>query len=505
VLGFDVDPMDRVVLARTGASPSAIRAYDSSTLSLQGASPVANGCNKQDGVMAYSQDPPGRGYTAFLDCTVDAGQANFLKIRNTLLGNPDQSGTVCTDFCDFDLQTQSGGYDCPGASLNTLPGGAVDIGNVVAAPISWENGVSPSSLHPKNALVAFAFTDNGNGNVGAWAIEQNNNGADDSCGLEVAFGPVGATKEICIWRGEDGKDYLSAVSDTVDGKIWRMDIGRTTQGAEGGGLVNPDTQPSVDLVQIYSHQSPYSRAVGIACAGNYNFILTPGGVVAKVRVLGGSLGTATVLATDAEPANRGLAISRDGKLLAHLINPTQANVIWTSNATVAVVVDLPTGNFKGMRLDDTGRNLYVATTTTIARYDLASTGAVGNQPLGTRGQGSNQTCINSAGVLGSCNPVSTNGGGSSSGGAVLASSNCGLDFLFGSSVAMNAIGCGFLFLIIPFASVGAGVAGRVGAGIGGGIGAIMLVAGGSVPKELIFLLVLAAVILAAIRWGSGDE
>ncbi|MCA1811978.1 MAG: hypothetical protein LC623_08210 [Halobacteriales archaeon] len=407
IVGFDVDPMDRVVIARTTPQPSAIRVYDPATLTLQGASPLATGCNKLDGVLAYSQDPPGRGYTAYLNCTVTATQANLFSIRNELLGNPDQTGTVCTDFCDFDLQTQDGGSVCPGTTSKTLPGGIQQIGNIVAAPISWENGQAGSFLSQATALVAFAFSDVGNGNVGLWAILQYNNQGDESCGTSVAFSAPGQTRQLCTWRATDGNDYLTAVSDTVPGKVWRIKIGPAPDVVRGGS-----SQPIVELVQVYTYQSPYDKAKAVACGGDYVALFTPTGTVAMVRVLNGTLGTLKwPPIVGATPYTRGIAMSRDVLWLGFTDSATTVRFVGANNGTTIHTIKMPAnGTFAALRIDDTARSAYIATQGfpgTIARYDLAATAKFGNQPLGTRTDADGNTvCVGSDG-----NPYDCSGGG----------------------------------------------------------------------------------------------
>lgn len=421
VSGFDVDPMDRVVLARTTAgAASSIRAFDPQTLAQQGASPVANGCNKVDGVMAYSQDPPGIGYTGFLDCTVSSTQTNFFKIRNVQLGNPDQSDTVCSDFCDFDLQTQTGGAVCPGSTTNTLPGGSTQIGNIVAAPISWRSGYngdgttfSGSHATGDSALIAFAYTDTGNGNVGLWAINQINNvSPDESCGVSVAFGGPTATKELCTWRAPDGLDYMTAVSDSASGLTWRTNIGLVPVTAGDGGAQGY-TQPDVSITQVFPFTSPYNLAVGVACTGQYNYVLTAGGVVAPVKVLGASLGTSPWQVTGAQTYQRGITVNRAGNRLAYTSDTTHIKIVNATTGLVLATLDMPSGTYKDMRLDDQANNLYVAMSTQIARYDLAAAPRVGNQtvsggnPNGVRGSGSGQCTVTSTGTCGAA------GGGTS--------------------------------------------------------------------------------------------
>lgn len=515
--GFDVDPMDRVVIARASSGgASQVLAFDSNTLQVQGVSPLANGCNKLDGVMAYSQDPPGTGYTGFLDCTVSSGSANFLKIRNVLLGDPDQSDTVCSDFCSFDLQTESGGAVCPGTTSNSLPGGAGMIGNIVAAPISWRAGYNadggaytPPHATGDSALIAFAFSDSGNGNVGIWAINQINNvNPNESCGVSVAFGGSAITRQICSWRGDDGKDYMTAVGDTTSGISWRTDISLIPGVGGIGHSAGQAKQPSVAITQVYPHQAPYDKAMGVACAGAYNFILTPGGVVAKVKVLGTGLGPIWHT-TGAAATARGITVSRDGLRVAYTSDATHATIANATTGLVLGTVTMPTGTFKQMFLDDAANNLYIATSTKISRYDLAgaSAGINSGPPNGVRGMGAQQCTVDSAGVCGPAGGTSTSTAGAT--GSFLGLQPAAFD-VSGSGSATSG---GMLMSLLLIVGMAAACAGLIpgdspqtklwGAGIGALLGFGWTVFMGYMPQLIVFLIVIVGVVILGFRFRSG--
>jgi len=497
LIGFDVDPMKRVVIAReSSGGTSKIDTFDPDTLVLQGVSPLTNSCNKIDGVMAWNTQPSDtRGYAGFLDCTVSPTSSNFLKIRNPLLGDPDQAGTLCEgtspNFCDFDLQTQTGGDVCPGATTNSLPGGSTAIGNIASAPISWTNGQTQTDVvNVDNVLIGFAFSDTSNGNIGLWAIQQNHNEPDESCGVSTAFGSPSATKQICTWRSDDGHDYMTAVSDSVSALTWRTDVDRT---AKNIFAPNSFTQPNVVLTQVYPHQSPFNLNVGVACAGSYNYVLTSGGTVAAVKVLGSNLGMKWQI-SGAIATQRGIAVSRDNLRVAYTSDSTHVTIANATTGTILGTVVIPSGTFKEMRLDDAANNLYIATSTKISRYDLAGANAGINSgnPNGVRGSGGGQCTID---ATGSC----------STGTGTPTTSTTGTFFglnpgAFDPSGQGDQTKGGFflsLLLILGFAAVGAGllpttkVSGMIfGAGLGALLGFAWTVFLGVMPPIITFILVL---------------
>jgi hypothetical protein len=507
LVGFDVDPFNQVVIARTdvGSGTSKIRTFDASSpvLTQRGASPLSTDCNAGDGVMAYSTSANGKQYAGFVDCDDDNIVTNF-GIRGGDLNAPDQSGTNCEDFipvpgCSYNLDGHLSNA-CQGYALPDGP--SLQMGNIAAIPIGFEGGGGELTPHVQ---VGFAYSNQANGNIGTWTSRQQGLGGNEfsTCREEVPFSTPGNTYQICSWRNRiDDKDYIAAVGPSNPTRVWQFTIDPFSINS---GVKTRLTPVAAGL------SAPFDHLRAIACIDNDALVMQEGtGQVSRVHVIGNGIGGVVwgpIDAPDGILPQRGVAVSRDGKWAAMVSETTVAVLNFTDGSVLdsfASPSDGPTDAFKEIRVSSAGQKLWLAYKHSITEYDVHSITTGVSVAEGTEEDGDgNQICRNGRNQIIPCvgGPIPPGGGQPS----FLGGANCGLSFLFGDSVAMNAVGCGFLFVVIPFASVGAGVAGRIGAGIGGGVGAIMVIAGGSLPKELVFLLVLGAVILAAIRWGSGDE
>src|ERR1041385_8343036 len=408
--GFDVDPFTNIVIARTkdgATSTDSIRAFNPLSLSQIGASPVHSGCNyRADGVMAYTEinnQASGRFFTAFADCTSSSASVNRLSIRGGDLNSPDQSGTVCTDFCDFDLETQSNSIaseNCAtsaAGSNNQLSGQTSQIGNIAAVPISWKQGFNPSGLVAKNVYVGFAYSTITSGNVGFWVIKQVNQNPDFSCGYELPFVPGGTTiAQICTMHytnmtapssNDFSGDFIIAGGNNAAGRIWQMSVHNlfTTSG---------EAQPPIlNMEAVGPTLRPNLKAVGCM---NSNDVITQGSdsTIQRMHIFPG-LDYTTPTYINGKPhyshtavvgtaawsgipgystgINRALAVSQEGNWFAYLKDATTAIVANATNGKTLAYVTMPSGTFESMKLGRNGQTLYIATTTTIARFDIHAT------------------------------------------------------------------------------------------------------------------------------------
>jgi hypothetical protein len=503
--GFDVDPYDHVIISRNAAAGvSSVNTYDATTLAIRGASPVATGCNRQDGVMAYSipsgATRGGREFSGYMACTSGAATTNQFSIRGGDLNNPDQSGTQCTDYCNINIASASTSISpyCTNQNAATFSSSSAQLGNVAPIPISWENSENPANNAPRRAYVGFAFDDTSNGNVGAWLITQLNNNHDLTCMATVPFSTPSESRQVCTWRNpHDNLDYLAASGANSPTRAWRLAVDTSA----GGNL---------QLSQTSTLTAPLDKMVALSCAGNDATMMDGSGMVRRVHIVGTS-GTGGLVwgPLTGYAATRGVAMSQDEKWGAYIATSTTANIVNGTTGAIVGTVTLPTGTFKGMRLDDTGQVLWIATDVRISKYNINAVTTVASQPPGSRGTGTTQTCVDANLQPKPCGGATA--GGTTSTGAI--GNFFGVDpgRLDPKGEGDSTRG-GFLLslmLIIGFAAVGASIIPSrspstmmMGAAIGGVLGFGWTVFLGVMPPVITFILVVLGILVSGIKFAG---
>lgn len=497
--GFDVDPFNQVLIARTdiGAGTSKINSYDSNspTLALRGASPITTACNQADGLMAYSTSANGKQYTGYVNCD-GSNIVNDFSIRGGDLNSPDQSGTACSSgsfTCDVDLNGHIS-FSCQGYAL---PDGPLQIGNIAAIPISWESG---STGFPAHVQVGFAYSNGANGNIGTWTIRQESGGAGtqtSSCRQEVAFSTPGNTGQICSWRNTiDGNDYIAAIGQANPTKAWQFTIDPYSISSGLHTSLNPIAA---------GLSAPYDHLYGISCYDNDATVVLAGTAqVARIHIVGGGIG-GVVWGPISPPSGgiagaRAVATSRDGKWTA-VVGATTTQILNNTNGNLVGTLTTPSGTFREVRMDDTGQTLWIATATSITKYDVhtATTGI--SVPPGSRGSGSGQVCRNGANVVIPCSggPTTTNTNTGTVGSGFLGINPGAIDPTGNGSALVGGLFMSILF-IIGCACLGAAIlpskepsAMIWGAGIGAVLGFALTVGMGIMPPTITFILVVIGI------------
>lgn len=384
--GFDVDPFTNVVLARTdvGVGTTKIRAFQPVTLTEY--QNIANGCNRVDGVGAYSQLPQGKFFSAFFDCTSSPTQVDTLSVRDAALNSPDQSGTVCEgeNFCDFDMTTQTGSLlsaSCQASAAGSphqLPGNSGQLGLISAFPISWQQGFNPSGAAAKNVFVGYAFEDTGSGNVGVWVIRQVNNNPDVSCSYQVPYQVGGGTvTQICTIHQQNAtvnNDYVVAAAANRATTAWQVRLNNLF--SSNTGISADNDPPSLNMAQKIALSGNYVGAFGIGCSDTKDlFVLDANGAVSKVDILNQG-GHVIWGPNSAFGVARGIHASVNGNWLAYTSSATEVTVANGTTGIPVAIVTMPAGTFKEVRLSRNAQTLYIATDVRIARYDIhtATTG-----------------------------------------------------------------------------------------------------------------------------------
>lgn len=397
LVGFDVDDFGNVVIARTQESASVgnVRALNPTSLAQIGTGSIDTECNRPDGVMAYSQYPPGQFYTAFTQCTVAATTVNTFSIRSGSLGDPSYVDTACEDFCEGGSNNWNYGdsgenISCESVGDSALPATPTDIGNVASIPISFNTSVNPSSSQPRNAHIGFAYNDPTGGNVGFWVRKLINNNPDRSCVAELPFAPPGTTvQSFCTIRylnqtlNPQG-DFIGAMSFGNGGKFWSTRITNLDDASQS-------TYPSLEMNAV-GPTLPNNN--GMACSGTNDVLtLSSTGQVIRWHIFAGEDRTRPTYDTEGvphypftatpgaaawsfssgySPPSNGIEMDHTGNWGVYLSSATKATVINATTGTAVAIVTLPSGTYDSMRLTRNGQNLYIATTTHIARYEIYS-------------------------------------------------------------------------------------------------------------------------------------
>jgi hypothetical protein len=391
LLGWDVNPyMGALAVRYNEAGTRKIATYDPADFTPQLAN-TPSPCNRSDGVMVY-QKASGSVFVGYVDCpSTDTAKTTTLKIRGSNLGDPDQSGTVCSggDFCDYQLQTDSGLLPlCQGGQGAGFPTDAGQIGSLESVPISWEIGDVGDALRNREAVVGFVYYHTGNGRLGVFLDKQTDNAVDQSCAYEVPFTtPSTDTVQLCSWRDPATVvDYVVGASQSSGSRIWKLTVDPKF------GEVFLDA-PSATITVMRQLAAPYDKLNGVSCyQGPDLLVATTTGTIARIVPVAGQL-LIKWTTTASSSFTRNVAISNDGLWCAYVYSTTIINICnaLTGETTGTIEGTWTGATFDGLRLDDTGQTLFVAASNTITRYALQEAGVTTQVPVapGTRCTNSN--------------------------------------------------------------------------------------------------------------------
>lgn len=406
LVGFDVDQTGAIAIARTTLGEN-VAIYNAQTLGTPVGGPIDTNCAastnpKEDGVMAkYGLSGNTAQLVGFLNCEVGGG-AEFLSIRQANGDVPtaamfaDLTGETCTPGtgateCAYNIDLSA--FNEPADS------GTGQIGQVEDFPIDYSN--NEEELGFDNRMVAWAMSTQQCDNTGSETYCDGTEPGDvglvmftsrtdvlDSDQFNEDFVNHAAAQDVrdfCLGK-DGGSYYLASVVDGVPGRSWPVTF---TTG----------TASDVQLdATILSPASFGNSQLGVACGGGN--ILVMGG--ANTGILYTRTGVFLDEFTDITtgPA-RGVAISHefvggfdpDTELHGTTCttstegtgNCVQYGVIIDTGSTQGVIVNLtggsivevgritlPGGTFKSVEIDRTAQNVWVATTTTIARFAVST-------------------------------------------------------------------------------------------------------------------------------------
>lgn len=367
--GFAVDGAGDTVIVRSNGGE--IRTYSGATLGAAIASDIAAGstgttfpgkCNRLDGVVSIGN------LVGYVGCDV-GGDPTYFVIKTPALQEP---GTDDFNGCDYCSQwiplegfSEDGG-DC-----------LQEIGQVTAFPISYH---SERTFGFNRRDVAWAWSDIGaggscSGTAGKIGVDMFTNiddAPDERQSKDTVF--AGTTAEqICT--GYNGNQfYIGAAGSDANTKAYPFSF--TTSGS--------NLQGSFGTSPIFS--STYGQATSIDCGGS-KIIIRKGGLVATLNQTTGNLVSSKTITSD--------SLTRVATISQRNADGTQW-AAWYDNGKVyiASAVNLgtticsytpPSGTMKGLEFTDSGNDLFIVTSTTIARFHPGGTCSNGTTTVGDTG------------------------------------------------------------------------------------------------------------------------
>lgn len=355
LVGFDVDPAGVTAIARTDLGEY-VRVYPAGTLA--GPSSKDTDCLTgvlEGGVAAQSS------HVAYFDCD-GGGDVVQVEIRSPSLGSPNRP-PVCNDagFCVEDIETECGVF------TGCIEGDQDDderMAIVEELPIDYSNNQN-GPVDEDSVFIGMAFTDT-SGKLGVWTYVMRNNGEDTSDVVSVGIANQ-AADQICSHRDPNGATYLYGSSYTSNVRGFR--VGFSFQGVLSDDTVVPS------MTSVFPGSASTAGPAGVSC-GDYRLaILNNDKLTIWARNANGQSSAPLLTQTLVEePPLSGVATSYNGEYTAYA-SGAKWYVIYSGTNTTAVdgeilcEGDMPTGTFQDMKMHGAGSSLWIATSTTIARYD----------------------------------------------------------------------------------------------------------------------------------------
>lgn len=503
LVGFDVDATGTIAIARTGAGEN-VETFDAKNLGAAIAS-FDTRCDlslneKEDGVLAKNMDTGNSAQlVAFVNCDA-GGDQEFLSIRQTNLDDPtasqfqDMTGETCTPGggvteCPLDIDLTQ--FTVFGGNLDSVDNNLGKLGQINDFPIDYSNNDQEEFGGADRRQVAWAWSsqqcantgdepycdDSEPGHVGVAVLTVRtvvSDGPDEYGGEFVQVHPSNDARDVCI--GLDGTQYYLASASSSAGNTFRVNFERDTNG---------DGELTTDIITPGS--SFGNGPTGVACGGG-QILLGDTNVVELYSRTGVFL--SSVVASQSE--NRGVAISEefvdsatpdidtqgttcttalegtgDCVQFGAYVDGTTVRVVELTGGTIVEVaaITIPDGTWHSMIMDRTAQNLWIATDTTISRFEII-----------------NVTTVEPVSFIPGDGDGDGDGGGD---GAAEALDNFFASELFGALLIILAI-------VLVCAIIGSkwGRTGFVmGALIGGSLGVAITAGANLLPKETTFLIV----------------
>jgi hypothetical protein len=535
LVGFDVDPAGSTAIARTDGGQF-VRVYP--------AGPLTSPANKDTDCTSVGGVATMGNHVAYFDCD-GSGNVVQLEIRSPSLTSPSKP-SLCSDsgFCVEDIETECG------VIASCIAGDQDDdthLAIVEELPIDYSRYEDGNAAEVDYVHMALAFAD-ASGKLGVWTYSMENNGVDYSNIVSVGIASQ-SPDTLCVHLDPNGKTYLygSSTQSNVQGFEVTFDF--------QGTLLLGNRQVVPVMTNVFPGTASTAGALGVACGDGKFAIANLNKVTVWNRTAGSGLSSAphiTITTPEADPV-RQVAMSSDGNWVAYstatkwyVIN-ANVPVESGSDATVECTGDVPAGpSQKGMQLHGSGSALWIATTTTISRYETfgctTGTDVVFNPPCADPNdvdcdgvRNSVDPDIDGDGLANSADPDDDGDGildgvDNTPGGGGTGTEEEDLDFgdsifaglIDGGTVLTGSVVGGRIFatiiLVLGFAATGAGALSRPaaknaigddgwvwGLGFGAALGFLLAIATEVFPKTWAFIGVILALLSAAAYWAYGRK
>lgn len=321
---------------------------------------------RTDGVSAYAQK------VAYIDCDVSqATQVILLRNHNDLdtftHGGPECEPEGCPDnFGDEDLGDFEDYRIIENVELYPIDLSKNFDNTHGGNPGSCSAGLQPTCDYSFLSLVVGTQT----GKVGVIS-KVFKEGADDGASQDFVQFASTTPEEVCSWvQPSTGKLAVGAADSAESVAMHSVVYSETHSGAVGA------TGLSADISNSWTNPN-LNGGIGLSCGGEYA-IVQFGAAGDKVRVVGASNGlqvypaSGEVTITDSG-RDRLVAMAPDEDSFAYVDGSTIKVFNWTAPGPTPPAVcsiSVPSGTWVGMQFDGLSQNLFVATDTSVTRFDM---------------------------------------------------------------------------------------------------------------------------------------
>lgn len=393
LVGFDVDPTGGIAIART-ASGENVLVYSAQNLGTAISPTIdtncATGANPyEDAVMAKSLfTGAGSQLVAFLSCTV-GGDSNQFQIRQANGDPPTED-----DFDGCQPAAVAGGdvcvYDIPLDEFEEPIESALgQLGQIQDWPIDFSRR-DTSFFGLDNRYITWAFATQQcnnppgpshcdgteNGEVGVVAVTTQ--GAEGNNVDKVQQIPNQDVSDFCV--GLDGTQYyIGASGEGQPARTWRFNLD-----IDNSGFAFLD----VDIVEPGS--TMHSSTLGIACGGGQVLVeadttylhTRQGAFLDSIEFTGTQVRRGLALSDefvhstdpdlDSDSCSTATEGTNDCVQYGVAVRGTTAHVLNLTGGVIQelATITLPSGTFHSVFMDRTAQNVWIATSTNIARYSV---------------------------------------------------------------------------------------------------------------------------------------
>lgn len=339
LVAMDVDPTGSTLIARVDGGDK-VQTWDAQGLGAAGATFDTN-CAPVGSVVRHAVTAAIEN-VAYLDCNSDAQ----LSIRSSVLGDPTLP-PGCSDTGNFDSWNVVGFDEAK----------AQEIADMGYLSINWDVRSDGSCF--ALATLVVGTTDGRIGIIGGMFGD----GPFVEKGEEFKQYTASTTPAYYVC----GQTYSDAVNDPYDPEIDVAIVASSPGASTVAYKWNHDvTNPALTQVRVFG--GPLGSQDSVDCTASDEGRIILGSSLAT-RAASLVTGEQLWSRTDIKPNARGVAISLDGNWAVSVAGTTAYLLNGTSGQTITSFT-IPAGAYRDVAIDSSGQNIWVATDTAIARYEV---------------------------------------------------------------------------------------------------------------------------------------